>query len=245
MKRAAFLLAWTMIAMPAISQYTISGVVVDERGKPLPGANVVLSEINRGSVTSADGAFFIDGVSTGTYNLRVTFVGYKSKRIAITLTADLDLGMIGLTRLTIMGEEVIVTAIRAGSNMPVAYESLDRSAITSRNFGQDVPYLLSSTPSLVITSDAGHGIGYTSMRIRGTDANRINGTYSGGFYGLEVDPVPSIMYRGVWYTGIYPVECLSILSGPELPRVHSVLNQLHHEMCIIAKKVVIHCFIFF
>ncbi|MCK5137916.1 MAG: TonB-dependent receptor [Bacteroidales bacterium] len=179
MKRTALAFMWSMLTMSAFSQYTISGVVTDEQNNPLPGANLMLTDVNRGTVTSADGTFFIGGLPGSTYTLMVTFVGYETWSETITLSADLDLGTIGLARTTIMGEEVIITAIRAGSKTPVAYTVIDREEITSRNFGQDVPYLLSFTPSLVTTSDAGHGIGYTSMRIRGTDANRINVTING------------------------------------------------------------------
>jgi iron complex outermembrane receptor protein len=61
----------------------------------------------------------------------------------------------------------------------MAYVNIDREEIAERNFGQDIPYIVSLTPSLITSSDAGNGIGYTSMRIRGTDANRINVTING------------------------------------------------------------------
>ncbi len=95
------------------------------------------------------------------------------------LKADLDLGELSLNLAILKVEEVMVTATRVGEKTPVAFTNMDREEITSRNFGQDIPYLLSMTPSLVTSSDAGMGIGYTSMRIRGTDANRINVTING------------------------------------------------------------------
>ncbi len=75
--------------------------------------------------------------------------------------------------------EVIVNATRAGSRAPLAYTSVDNELLSSRNSGQDLPFLLSLTPSLVETSESGNGIGYTNLRIRGTDANRINVTMDG------------------------------------------------------------------
>ena len=177
--RAAMLLAMILMVMPAFSQYTLSGVVVDEQNNPLPGANLLLKEVNRGTVTYNDGSFSIDRLPGGAYNLKVTFIGYETQFKSITVTSDLALDVIRLTRAAFMGEEVIVTATRAGSKTPVAFSDMDREEITSRNFGQDLPYLLASTPSVVTSSDAGHGIGYTSMRIRGTDSNRINVTING------------------------------------------------------------------
>jgi len=179
MKRAALLLAWLIIAPPVFSQYTLRGVVTDEENQPLPGANLLISELGRGVVSQKNGSFTMNRVPEGSFILLVSFVGYEALSLPLSISADTDLGTMSLIRSTILGEEVIVTATRAGTKTPVAFSDLNNEEITSRNFGQDVPYLLSSTPSLVTSSDAGHGIGYTSMRIRGTDANRINVTING------------------------------------------------------------------
>lgn len=179
MSRAFLVFAWLMVTMASYGQYTLRGEVTDEQKTPLPGANVVLSELKLGTVTRQDGSFTLGGIPGGTYTLKITFVGYEAHTGVVKLSSDTDMGIIPLASVTFMGEESIVTATRAGSRTPVAYSEMEREEITSRNFGQDVPYLLSSTPSLVVSSDAGHGIGYSSMRIRGTDANRINVTING------------------------------------------------------------------
>jgi len=172
-------LAWSLMTLPAYSQYSISGAIADEADRPLPGANLVLLESGRGTVSSDGGTFIFRDVPPDSYTLKISFVGYETRREKITVTGDTDLGRIGLKRSPMLGEEAIVTATRAGERTPVAYTGIDREEIASRNFGQDIPFLLSTTPSVVTTSDAGHGIGYTSMRIRGTDANRINVTING------------------------------------------------------------------
>jgi iron complex outermembrane recepter protein len=74
---------------------------------------------------------------------------------------------------------VEVRAIRAGENAPFTKSNLSRRDIAASNLGQDIPYLLSQTPSVVVNADAGNGIGYTGIRIRGTDATRINMTING------------------------------------------------------------------
>lgn len=76
-------------------------------------------------------------------------------------------------------QRVQVIASRAGEKTPVAYTNVSSQQIARTNFGQDLPYVLSMVPSLVPTSDAGTGIGYTALRIRGTDATRINITSNG------------------------------------------------------------------
>jgi iron complex outermembrane receptor protein len=173
------MLAVSIWSAAAFSQHTITGLVVDEEGQPLPGANLVIKELNRGTVTSGEGVFSLESIPQGSYALIGSFMGYETVIQQITITSDLDLGKIVMKRSALMVEEVMVTATRAGEKTPVAYTNMDREEIASRNFGQDVPFLLSMTPSLVTSSDAGHGIGYTSMRIRGTDANRINVTING------------------------------------------------------------------
>jgi iron complex outermembrane receptor protein len=76
-------------------------------------------------------------------------------------------------------DEVVVTATKAVKGMPVAYSDLSKDEFGKRNDGQGIPYLILQTPSVVMTSDAGTGIGYSGFRIRGTDANRINVTVNG------------------------------------------------------------------
>jgi iron complex outermembrane receptor protein len=76
-------------------------------------------------------------------------------------------------------QEVTVTSLRASDKSPIAYTNIDKETLSKSNLGQDIPYLLSSTPSLVVSSDGGTGIGYTNFRIRGTDAARINITING------------------------------------------------------------------
>jgi iron complex outermembrane recepter protein len=74
---------------------------------------------------------------------------------------------------------VEVRAIRANENAPFSKTNLSKKEIAKVNLGQDIPFLLNQTPSVVINSDAGNGVGYTGIRIRGTDATRINVTLNG------------------------------------------------------------------
>lgn len=76
-------------------------------------------------------------------------------------------------------DEVVVTAVRAVKGTPVAYSNLSKEELKQKNDGQGIPYLISLSPSVIMTSDAGTGIGYAGFRIRGTDANRINITFNG------------------------------------------------------------------
>ncbi len=76
-------------------------------------------------------------------------------------------------------QEIEVTATRANQKTPAAYTDLTREQLSQNNFGQDIPFLLTMTPSLIATSETGIGVGATSMRMRGTDATRLNVTANG------------------------------------------------------------------
>lgn len=76
-------------------------------------------------------------------------------------------------------EEVMVRSVRARRESPVTFSNLDRQDFAPRNLGQDIPVLMNFLPSVVTTSDAGAGIGYTGIRVRGSDATRVNVTING------------------------------------------------------------------
>ena len=80
---------------------------------------------------------------------------------------------------TLYLQPIEVIAIRAGDKSPFTKNNLTKKQIENNNLGQDLPYLLNQIPSVVINSDAGNGVGYTGIRIRGTDATRINVTLNG------------------------------------------------------------------
>lgn len=75
--------------------------------------------------------------------------------------------------------EVIVSSVRAKDKNPITHTNLDKKEIAPRNLGQDIPVLLNYLPSVVTTTDAGNGVGYTYMRVRGADGSRINVTLNG------------------------------------------------------------------
>ena len=92
-------------------------------------------------------------------------------------------------------EEVQIKGVNAGEKTPISYTNLSEDEIDKSNLGQDLPYLISLTPSVVSSSDAGAGIGYTYMTIRGSDANRINVTING-------IPLNDSESQGVWWVNM-------------------------------------------
>lgn len=76
-------------------------------------------------------------------------------------------------------QEVQVISTRANKKAPLAFTNVSKKDIQAVNYGKDIPYLLALTPSITLTSDAGNGIGYTTLRVRGTDPSRVNITANG------------------------------------------------------------------
>ena len=76
-------------------------------------------------------------------------------------------------------QEVVVSSVRAKKKTPITFSNLSKEELATRNLGQDIPILMNYLPSVVTTSDAGNGFGYTGIRVRGSDATRVNVTING------------------------------------------------------------------
>jgi iron complex outermembrane recepter protein len=161
-----------------VKKISVRGRVTDEAGSPLAGAAISPGEGLRATISNSTGSYEIDNLRPGIYTLRYSFIGYESEILRIELKGDTVLN-VTMTQKNLETGEVIISATRAGEHSPLAYSTLSTEDLKKRNTGQDIPFVLGLTPSLVETSEAGTGIGYTSLRIRGTDANRINVTIDG------------------------------------------------------------------
>ena len=191
MKRLVWMLLMQCFAAYSYAQFTVTGTVKNESGEPLIGANLVLSGNYKGTSTNEVGAFSFTKVKAGNYTLQASFIGFEKQSIQFQLTGDQTQDVV-LKSLNVLAEEVFVSATRAGDKVPVAKTTIDKATIDNRNIGQDIPYLLSMTPSFVATSDAGAGVGYTNFRIRGSDLNRINVTING-------IPMNDAESHGTWF----------------------------------------------
>jgi iron complex outermembrane recepter protein len=191
----AIIILFGLLPLLTNGQYTITGKISDQQSRePLAGAHIILDDYYRTAVSSSSGQFTIGGLKSGSYRLRVSFVGYETYTSEINLNRDTAL-IILLKPSAIMGSEVIVTATRAGEQSPTTYSMVTHKEIAQVNMGQDMPFLLQTSPSVVTTSDAGTGIGYSSLRIRGTDLTRINVTIDG-------IPLNDSESHGVWWVDL-------------------------------------------
>ncbi|MCX6290971.1 MAG: TonB-dependent receptor, partial [Bacteroidetes bacterium] len=160
------------------SQGSLTGIISDETsGEKIRGAVVSIEHTFLKAITDANGNFTIANVKNGPMKLHVTHLAYQDYSEEIK-SAGSPLA-IRLKEKTVMADEVNVVATRAGGKSAIAYTNLEKEEIEKQNLGQDLPYLLNMTPSVVVTSDAGTGVGYTGIRIRGSDATRVNVTING------------------------------------------------------------------
>ncbi|HSC39650.1 MAG TPA: TonB-dependent receptor plug domain-containing protein, partial [Chitinophagaceae bacterium] len=166
------LLITTLLA--AQSKTTIR--VTDQNGAPVPNATIEIEKTGL-FVASEQGVLSITTRETGLLNCRVSSVGYTTVEKKLSLPDPSVVIVLERTRLFL--DAVEIRALRAGNKAPFAKTNLGRGEIEKLNLGQDLPFILNQTPSVTVTSDAGNGIGYTGIRIRGTDATRINVTING------------------------------------------------------------------
>ena len=156
------------------AQTSVSGRVLDaDTRQPLPGATVKAGP-SRGTSTDEDGKFSFERLPADVTLLQISYLGYLPARVTFEQASE-----ILLEKTTYVADEVIVSATRVNDRTGMAYSNVTAEEIGDRNLGQDLPVLLNFTPSVVTTSDAGAGVGYTSMRIRGSDGTRINMTING------------------------------------------------------------------
>lgn len=179
MKKSILLLALWLVGVMAYGQSSIRGNIKNANSaEELVGANIVLVSTGRGATADLNGNFEIRNIPAGSYTLRATYLGFESFTTEINVPST-DGIQIELNPSSLLTEEFIVYATRATDRTPTTFKMIDRSDIAKLNLGQDIPVLLNFTPSVVSFSDAGAGVGYTGLRIRGSDQTRINVTVNG------------------------------------------------------------------
>lgn len=178
-KLTAILLTVLLSATSIAFAQTVTGTVFDAQTKqPLPGTNIIQQGTKTGTSTDSTGHFILNLDASARPVIVVSFVGYQTKAIDLEGKSKTAIS-VALVPTRILSGAVQVEALRVDSKSAITYENISQKEIKNRNFGQDVPYLLKMTPSVVTTSDAGNGVGYTGIRIRGVDPTRINVTLNG------------------------------------------------------------------
>jgi iron complex outermembrane receptor protein len=194
MKTQLSMLALCLCALKMQAQVISGNVIAPGDGSAIPGVNVMLKGSYSGTFTDMNGEFELNYGKTDSVIIVFSSIGYEEQELAVN-PSDSEPHQIRMNRASYQQDEVILTASRANRNTATAYSNVDLQKIEARNFGQDVPYILEMEPSVVVTSDAGAGVGYTGIRVRGTDPTRINVTING-------IPVNDSESHGVWWVNM-------------------------------------------
>jgi iron complex outermembrane recepter protein len=186
MKRIIFLTAFMAWQVFALAQTVLKGTITEkDSGNPIAGATITAGQST--VMSAANGDFelslpaplpvFIEISSVSHLPFRDSLAKYGVRNV--TGRVIISRLNIPLTRKDLFLRPVEVLATRAGSRAPFTRTNIAKPEIEKLNLGQDLPFLLNQAPSTVAYSDAGNGVGYTGMRIRGSDLSRINVTLNG------------------------------------------------------------------
>jgi iron complex outermembrane receptor protein len=173
--------AFAVMLLPLFvqAQLSLQGKVSQNgTNKVLPGATIRIEKQGKSTQTNASGQYELNNLPAGTYTLKVSYLGFSPMEKTIELNTNQTLDF-QLQTAAFLADEVIVRATRATERSATTFKNMDKAEIEANNFGQDLPFILNNTPGVVVTSDAGGGVGYTGIRIRGSDATRVNVTLNG------------------------------------------------------------------
>ncbi|MES2810149.1 MAG: TonB-dependent receptor [Bacteroidota bacterium] len=168
-----------LLPVLASAQFSVTGKITDQQtGETLPGATITINSLAISVTSNAGGNYAFKNLKSGNYTLSVSYIGYKTAQSNVSLNAN-GSADISLSRSATVTDEVRISATRASAKSPTAFTNINKEDIAKNNTGRGFEYLLEQTPSTVVSSNAGAGIGYTSIRVRGSDATRVNVTVNG------------------------------------------------------------------
>ena len=181
MKKTILFTLATCFSLLSWAQIDFNGQVKNaETSAPISAAYVRINNADNSysAYTTPNGSFTIKNVTKGKYNISISHIGY-------TILVEDVLIETGVYELYFLSPDMefldaaIISTVRAKNTNPVTFTNLDKKKIETIDQSKDFPFLLNTTPSTVISSDAGNGVGYTGVRIRGIDPTRVNITING------------------------------------------------------------------
>ena len=160
MKKIFTTLLFSCMVVFAFSQGTIKGTVVDaETGEGLIGATVMNTTNSTGTITDLDGSFSLEGLDAGKYMIEITFIGFTTKEMEVTVGAgDTDLGAIELGADAIgLAQVNVVAQIAVDRKTPVAVSTIDAQTIETKMGNQEFTEVMKFTPSVTATKNSSSG----------------------------------------------------------------------------------------
>lgn len=182
MKKLLGTLIVTFISITLFAQSNpgnpLSGTVNDlKTGLAIPGAVVWYG--SNSVITNELGQFKFSTNTSKKSELLINALGYQSQQKSIASLLPNQQIEILLSPTPYELQPLEVTSVRAAETAPFAKTNISKEQLKKSNLGMDIPMLLNQVPSVVVNADAGNGVGYTGIRIRGSDATRINVTLNG------------------------------------------------------------------
>ncbi len=208
--RIPVLLAALLVSAPAMAAgLELRGIVRDHRSRPVAQAVVAVDGIGGAAVSDANGSFTVT-LEAGTHVLRVEHPAYEALLREVSVAAASTPIELRLSPPIVLVEAIDVSAIRAGDDTPVTTANLDAEEIAARSYGQDMPFLLSHTPSITSYSDSGIGSNYSYFSLRGISQTRINMTLDGAPLN---DPAENALYFNNFVDFASSVDSIQIQRG--------------------------------
>ena len=179
MKFLSIIAAAILMPFLASAQFSVSGKITDKQTGALLGrASIFLEGTYISTQTDQSGNYNLKNLKAGEYEFRVTYMGYQNLQKLVLIEGNSTQNF-ELNTNSLLADEVLVRSTRATETSGTTYRNVSKEELEKNNLGQDLPFLLNQTPSVVVSSDAGNGIGYTGIRIRGSDPTRVNVTVNG------------------------------------------------------------------
>jgi len=182
MKQITILSVFTLLFNMATAQVNFSAQLKNVKTyEPVESAFIRLTG-EKGSATTystPNGTVLFENIPSGVYAIAVTHLGYKTEIDTIDLNKTSAGKIIFMMPAMEFLDAAIISTVRAKNTTPTTFTNIDKKEIEQLDQSKDFPFLLNMTPSTVISSDAGNGVGYTGIRVRGIDPTRVNITVNG------------------------------------------------------------------
>lgn len=175
MKSLLFFSGLCLISLQALAQTHILEGKVTRGETPVEGVAVYAVESGEGTATDENGKYSLE-LKEGTYQLVFSYGNQKSLKVELNQDQTLNVDLADVQEVL---DEVLVSSLRVTAQSPITYSNLSNEEIEDRNLGQDIPILMNYMPNVVTTSDAGAGVGYTGLRVRGSGTTSTNVTING------------------------------------------------------------------
>ena len=175
MKSLLFFSGLWLISLQALAQTHILNGKVTRGETPVEGVSVYAVESGKGTATDENGKYSLV-LKEGAYQLVFSYGNQKSLKVELNQDQTLNVDLANAQEVL---DEVFLSSLRVNAQSPITYSNLSNEEIEDRNLGQDIPILMNYMPNVVTTSDAGAGVGYTGLRVRGSGTTSTNVTING------------------------------------------------------------------